>query len=199
MTNYENILTSLQSDPAYQANLDWGKPRSGHPEGSIRKHIAEIEANLERLKPQLSGEELWKLRVLIHTHDTFKPNAKSGVAIADPESHASLARQFLVKYVSDSDLLNIVQFHDEPFAIWKKHRNGGDYNERLRQLPEVIDGWDLFLAFLIIDGCTVGKSTEPLEWFFAEVGDRIESRVDETWIRIAANSISADPELRSES
>ncbi len=67
-------------------------------------------------------------------------------------------------------------------------------NERLRQLLEVIGGWDLFLAFLIVDGCTIGKSTEPLEWFFAEVGDRIESRVNADWIRIAANH-----ELRSES
>ena len=194
MTNYEEILNSLRSDPAYEANLDWGKPRSGHPEGSIRKHIAELESNLERLKPQLSGQETGKLRVLIHTHDTFKPDAITGVAIAHPQSHASLARQFLAKYVSDSDFLNMVQFHDEPYAIWKKHLGGGDYSERLRQLLELIEDWDLFLAFLIVDGCTIGKSTEPLEWFFVEVGDRVESRVNATWIRIAANQ-----RLRSES
>lgn len=147
----------------------------------------------------MSDEEYWKLRVLVHTHDTFKPNAKSGVAIADPESHASLARQFLAKHVSDSDLLNIVQFHDEAFAIWKKHRYGGDYDQRLRRLIEVIDNWDLFLAFLIVDGCTAGKSTEPLEWFFTEIEDKVESRVDATWMRIVANSISANSELRSKS
>ena len=194
MTNYEEILSSIRSDPDYEANLDWGKPRSGHPEGSIRKHIAELESNLERLSPQLSGEETGKLRVLIHTHDTFKPVAKTSVAIADPRSHASLARQFLAKYVSDSNLLNMVQFHDEPYAIWNKQRNRGDYSDRLRQLLELIDDWDLFLAFLIIDGCTAGKSTEPLDWFFAEVGDRVESRVNATWITIAAN-----PESISES
>ena len=187
MTNYDDVLTSIQSDPAYQANLDWGTPRSGHPEGSIRKHIAELEDNLERLEPKLSGEETGKLRVLIHTHDTFKPDAKSGVTIADPRSHASLARQFLAEHVSDSDLLNIVQFHDEPFALWKKHRYGGDYTDRLRRLLDLIEDWSLFLAFLIVDGCTDGKSTEPLDWFFAEIGDRVESRVDATWIRIAAN------------
>ena len=187
MTNYEDILNSIRSDPAYESNLDWGKPRSGHPEGSIRKHIAELEDNLEQLKPQLSSEEAGKLRVLIHTHDTFKPDAKSGVAIANPQSHASLARQFLAKYVSDPDLLNMVQFHDEPFALWKKHRYGGDYTDRLERLLDLIEDWDLFLAFLIVDGCTAGKSTEPLEWFFAEIIDRVESRVDATWIRFAAN------------
>ena len=187
MSNYEEILNSIRSDPAYGANLDWGKPRSGHPEGSIRNHIEELEANLERLTPRLSTEEIGKLRVLIHTHDTFKPDAKSGVAIADPHSHASLARQFLAKYVSDSGLLNIIQFHDEPFALWKKHRYGGDYTERLGRLVDLIEEWDLFLAFLIVDGCTDGKSTEPLDWFFAEVNERVESRVDSTWIRIVAN------------
>ena len=182
MTNYEDILNSIRSDPAYEANLDWGKPRSGHPEGSIRKHIEELEDNLERLKPQLSSEEIGKLRVLIHTHDTFKPDAKSGVAIANPRSHASLARQFLAKYVSDSDLLNMVQFHDEPFALWKKHRYGGDYTERLGRLLNLIDDWDLFLTFLIVDGCTAGKSIEQRDWFFAEIGDRVESRVTSEWI-----------------
>lgn len=182
MTNYEDILNRIRKDPAYEANLDWGKPRSGHPEGSIRKHIAELEDNLDRLKPRLSGEETGKLRVLIHTHDTFKPDARSGVAITDPRSHASLARQFLAKSVSDSDLLNIVQFHDEPFALWKKHRYGGDYTHRLGRLLDLIEDWDLFLAFLIVDGCTAGKSTEPLDWFFGEINGRVESRVDATWI-----------------
>ena len=73
MTNYEDILNSIRSDPAYETNLDWGKPRSGHPEGSIRKHIAELEDNLKRLRPHLSDEDTGKLQVLIHTHDTFSP------------------------------------------------------------------------------------------------------------------------------
>jgi len=100
----------------------------------------------------------------------------------------------LSKYISDSDLLNIVQLHDEPFAIWKKHRYGGDHTESFGRLVEMIKDWDLFLAFLIVDGCTDGKSTEPLNWFFAEIQDRIESRIDATWIRIVAN-----PESTSES
>ncbi|TWT91646.1 hypothetical protein [Neorhodopirellula pilleata] len=187
MTNYEEILNCIQSEPAYQANLEWGKPRSGHPEGSIRQHIMELEHNLGRLRPKLSDDEFWKLRVLIHTHDTFKPDASSGVAIVDPNSHASLARKFLERYVKDRDLLTIVQFHDEPFALWKKYRYGGDHSERKRQLLEVIDDWDLLLAFLIVDGCTAGKSTEPLEWFFAEIEHEVESKVDATWIQIAAN------------
>lgn len=54
------------------------------------------------------------------------------------------------------------------FRPWRVHRCGGDYTERLRRLLDVIEDRDLFLAFLFVGGCTVGKSTEPLDWFFAE-------------------------------
>jgi hypothetical protein len=35
------------------------------------------------------------------------------------------------------------------------------------------------LAFNIIDGCTEGKSREPLHWFFKEVQGKVESRFTE--------------------
>jgi hypothetical protein len=185
--NYEDILQRIQRDPAYLANLDWGEPRSGHPEGSIRRHIADLEENLARLRPRLSDGESWKLRLLIHSHDTFKPDAKTGVAITHAGSHAALAKKFLSGYVSDAELLNIVQFHDEPFALWRKQRGGGDCSQRLQRLTETITDWDLFLGFLIVDGCTAGKSTAPLEWFFSRIRNLVDSRIDETWIEIVAN------------
>src|SRR5579862_6674814 len=105
MFDYERIFGELTTDPHYIANLDWGEPRDGHPEGTVRAHIAEIEPNLERLRAQLTEEEYWKLKLLIHTHDSFKGEAKIGVSILDPNSHASLARSFLATHCDDSDLL----------------------------------------------------------------------------------------------
>jgi hypothetical protein len=61
-----------------------------------------------------------KLQILIHTHDTFKADAAEGVAIVDGRSHASLARQFLSGLCNDRDLLNMVQYHDEPRALWRQ-------------------------------------------------------------------------------
>ncbi len=40
-----------------------------------------------------------------------------------------------------------------------------------------ITDWTLFLAFNIVDGCTSGKSGEPVRWLFERVWDRIDSRV----------------------
>jgi hypothetical protein len=39
-----------------------------------------------------------------------------------------------------------------------------------------IRDWNLFLAFSIIDGCTAGKTREPLHWWFREVAGKVESR-----------------------
>ena len=36
MPDYRQVLAAIVLDPRYLANLDWGQPRSGHPEGKIR-------------------------------------------------------------------------------------------------------------------------------------------------------------------
>jgi len=130
MNEFEKICNAIVSDPRYQRNLDWGEPRSGHPEGTIRAHIAEIERNLEVLRPKLSATDYWKLKILIHTHDSFKREAGRGVAITAPESHASLARAFLGSLCDDPDLLAMVQYHDEPFALWQQFDAKGKFSEQ---------------------------------------------------------------------
>src|SRR5687768_497601 len=167
-------MERILADPRYQANLDWGQPRPGHPEGTVRAHIAELVVNLAALRPKLTDEEAIKLKLLIYTHDTFKRQADPGVAIAHPQSHASLARAFLAEFTSDADLLAMVQNHDEPFALFRQIKSRGAYNnDRLQALLEAIQDWDLFLAFLIIDGCTAGKSREPLRWLFSELTGKV--------------------------
>ena len=180
MNPYQAAFDAILQDPRYQANLDWGEPRSGHPEGTVRAHIAELERNLEALRPKLDDEEYWKLKLLIHTHDSFKAEAHSGVAITDPRSHASLARAFLAEFCNDADLLMMVQYHDEPFALWRQAEHKGKYNEeRFDALLNNIRDWNLFLAFNVIDGCTAGKSREPLRWLFCEVAGKVESTFTE--------------------
>jgi hypothetical protein len=175
--DYQDILRRIQADPRYQRNLDWGKPRRGHPEGTIRQHIRELEDNLETLREKLTDVECGKLKILIHTHDTFKADAKLGVAIRDPQSHASLARQFLTIYCDDVDMLNMVQYHDVPYSLWRTHVRFRQYNcDRLAELVTTISDWNVFLAFLIVDGCTQGKSREPLVWFFDEIRGHVEAR-----------------------
>jgi hypothetical protein len=123
--NYERIFREITGNAQYLKNLDWGEPRSGHPEGTIRAHIAELERNLEALRTKLSETEYWKLKILIHTHDTFKPQAQERAPISAPKSHASLARDFLASFRDDPDLLAMAQNHDVPYALWLRFRAQG--------------------------------------------------------------------------
>ncbi len=177
LTDYRALFDRIVADHRYRENLDWGEPRRGHPEGTVRAHVAELERNLETLQPKLSEPEFWKLKLLIHTHDSFKGESKRGVPITHPRSHASLARAFLAEFCADEDLLAIVQYHDEPYALWRQSQFKFSQDpRRLALLLRNIRDWDLFLAFLIIDGCTQGKGREPLHWFFVQVNGKVESR-----------------------
>jgi hypothetical protein len=175
--NYSRVFEAITSDSRYVENLDWGESRPGHPEGTVRAHIAEIEENLEALRSKLTDEEYWKLKLLIHTHDSFKAESEAGVSITDPKSHASLARAVLAGYCDDDDLLAMVQYHDEPFALYRQFESKGKYSQdRFSSLLNAIRDWNLFLAFNIIDSCTKGKSREPLQWLFREVAGKVDSK-----------------------
>ena len=184
MSDYKKIFDAIRSDARYQRNLDWGEARPGHPEGTVRAHVEEVDRNVEALRPKLSETDYWRLRVLVHTHDTFKGEAQPGVPIADPGSHASLARAYLAGFCDDEDMLAMVQYHDEPFALWRQFEAKGKVNEqRLAALLSAIRDWNLFLAFNIVDGCTEGKEREPLHWLFQQVTGKVQSQFSESDIQ----------------
>lgn len=178
------IVKKITSDPRYLKNIEYGMPRSGHPEGKVKYHIAELEENLETLKSKgISEEQYWKLKFLIHVHDTFKAEAVPDSPIMKPNSHASLASKFAAEFTDDADLLNMIQFHDVNFSLWKQLAGTGTYDlERLSKLLETIIDWDLFLMFVIIDGSTQGKDPAKIRWFIKEVKKHKETIVDESWL-----------------
>lgn len=175
----DDTFARITADPRYRRNLAWGEPRAGHPEGSIAAHIRDLERNLDRLRGKLTDDEIERLRILIHVHDTFKPDATDGVPIRDPRSHASLARAFLADFTDDVELLDIVQNHDEPYALFLRARRGAGPPDPVRwsALKQRIRDWDLFVAFALIDGSTAGKGEQPLIWLLTQLGaDRIATR-----------------------
>ena len=183
-TTMQEIVTRILADPMYQKNIEYGRPRPGHPEGKVRFHIADLEANLERLKQRgISEEEYWKLKFLIHVHDTFKAEAKKNVSFLHPRSHASLARQFAARFTDDTDLLNMIQYHDQNYYLWLDYLRNGSLNRATFQtLLDTIQNWDIFLMFTIIDGRTAGKDKNKLGWFIEEVRKREPTRVDTSWV-----------------
>lgn len=180
----KEIVRKILADPRYLKNIEYGKPRSGHPEGRVKYHIAELERNLEKLSLRgISEEQYWKLKFLIHVHDTFKADAIPDSAILSPNSHASLARKFAFEFIDDADLLNMIQLHDVNYALWLQFDRTGSYDvQRFENLLETIQDWDLFLMFLMIDGCTSGKEASKLVWFINELRKYKNTVVDESWM-----------------
>jgi len=179
----KEIVARVIADPRYIKNIEYGEPRSGHPEGKVKFHIAELEEKLERLAPRISEEQYWKLKFLIHVHDTFKADAIPDSRIESPNSHASLARQFASEFTEEADLMAMIQFHDLNFALWKQFAAKGSYDiQRFTALLDTIKDWDLFLLFVILDGSTQGKDPDKVRWFIGEVRKHKQTVIDESWV-----------------
>ncbi len=181
----KEIVQQILTDARYLKNIEYGEPRPGHPEGKVKYHIAEMEENLEALRPGgIAEEQYWRLKFLIHVHDTFKAEAAPNSSILHPNSHASLARKFASEFTDDTDLLNMIQYHDVNYALWKQFSGTGSYDMvRFSTLLEIVLDWDLFLMFLIFDGNTKGKDRLKLIWFINEVRKYKETTIDEGWVK----------------
>lgn len=175
------ILRQIQADTLYLESLDWGRPRRGHPEGSLRNHIQDLEANLERIQNHLLPGEYERLQLLIHVHDICKPDAWTGVDSDHPQNHAFLAREYLARFCDDRSLLAITQYHDDGYILYTYYRWADQLTARLCTLLKEVEDIELFVLFNLVDNCIPGKTTEPLDWFVERI-----SRVAELSPRIQA-------------
>jgi len=180
----KKITDLIKADPRYKKNIEYGQPRDGHPEGKVKFHIADLEANLEILaEKNISDSDYWKLKFIIHVHDSFKAEGQKESPTLHPLNHASLAREYASQFTDDTDLLNMIQFHDENYHLWREYALTGDYDrERFQKLLATIKNWNLFLMFIIIDGCTEGKDIAKLSWFINEVRKYKKTLVDSSWV-----------------
>ena len=109
-------------------------------------------------------------------HETFKRQGKEytngRVALAHQHSHASLASDYL-RRLGLFDLSGIVQYHDEPFALYRKYLNKGsiDFN-RIRKIS--VRDIGLYFKFVRLDSGTKGKQAMPDAQDFQDFITRME-------------------------
>lgn len=182
----KEIIERIMADPLYRKNIEYGRQRPGHPEGRIKQHITDLEKNLEILKKKgriTTEDDYWKLKFLIYVHDLFKAETDKSITTSTILGHAILAREYARQFVEDVDLLNMIQYHDENYELWKEYLQNGKYDsDRFNCLLRTIKNWDLFLLFTIIDGCTKGKDYAKLGWFINEVKKYKVTNVDSEWV-----------------
>ena len=86
------IENAFFRDPAFVKGLLWGKPRYGHPEGQVFRHIKEVFHNIDDL--QLSEAQRFELRLAAFVHDTFKYLEDKSCPRDWTKHHGVYARKF---------------------------------------------------------------------------------------------------------
>jgi hypothetical protein len=165
------LESALIEDPELREGLAWGKPRSGHPEGSVGAHVADLLGTIDRWGER--GQRRRELRFLALVHDSMKYRVRDWLPKVGENHHAMRARRFAEQYTSDERLLATIEQHDRPYALWRKMRRRGRVDEQgLERMLERIPDRDVFMRFVELDGATEGKRPEPVEWLREELSRR---------------------------
>jgi len=161
ITPENELERRLLADPRLRAGLQWGAPRSGHPEGRVADHVAAIISAIPADDPLRSD-----LRFLALVHDSFKSAVRPHARWSPDNDHATLARRFAERYTSDDRLLATLELHDEPHWIW---RNAAAPEQALQPLLEPLPDAELFARFVELDAANEGKDLTFLWWFRREL------------------------------
>jgi hypothetical protein len=166
-----DLERALLEDPVLREGLAWGKPRRGHPEGTVGAHVADLLETIDRWGE--TGRRREELRFLSLVHDSLKYRVNNWLPRTGENHHATRARRFAEAYTGDERLLATIEQHDRPYNIWRKaKRKGRQDDEALDEMIERIPDLDLFVRFVELDGSTEGKTPEPVQWLKAELARR---------------------------
>jgi hypothetical protein len=161
ITPETELERELLADPHLRAGLDWGAPRSGHPEGRVADHVAAMLTAIPADDPLRND-----LRFLALVHDSFKAQVRPHEPWSPDNDHATLARRFAERYTSDERLLTTLKLHDEPYWIW---RHADAPEQALRPIVERSPDVELFARFVELDAANEGKDLTFLWWFRREL------------------------------
>ena len=155
------------ADPEWQQGIVWGEPRTGHLEGPVMYHIADVLANVDRHAS--TAEERRALRLITLLHDAFKYRVDPSKPKIGENHHAFMARQFAERYIDDPTLLEIIELHDEAYNSWRMGAFRGKWNEAEARAKRLVarlgSSLPLYVRFFRSDNQTVSKDRAPLVWF----------------------------------
>ncbi len=153
----------LAADPDLLEGLGWGRPREGHPEGSVGNHVADLLETIDAWGE--TGVRRAELRFIAIVHDSMKGRVIEWLPRKGPNHHAMRARRFAERWTDDERLLAVIELHDRPYHIWKRYRRTGRPQGRaMARMLERIPDRDLFVRFVELDASTEGKNPEPVGW-----------------------------------
>jgi hypothetical protein len=163
-TTLERIIAE---SPEWQLGVVWGEPRSGHLEGAVMYHIADVLANIDKQK--LTDDERRELRLIALMHDTFKYQVDEHKPKIGMNRHGFIARQFAERYIADPALLEVIELHDEAYYSWRLGHYRGKWQVAEEHVDLLLDrlgsSLPLYVHFFFADSDTDSKNPEPISWF----------------------------------
>ncbi len=155
------------ADPEWQQGIIWGKPRTGHLEGPVMYHIADVLANVDR--HATTEEERRALRLIALVHDACKYRVDLLKPKIGENHHAFIARKFAERYIHDPALLDVIELHDEAYNSWRLGALRGKWDEAEAQANRLVtrlgSSLPLYIRFFRCDNQTASKDRAPLVWF----------------------------------
>jgi hypothetical protein len=153
---------ALAADGELLEGLAWGRPRPGHPEGPVGRHVADLLAGVTEPR----GPRRRELRFMALVHDACKHRVRPEAGPVPLNDHALLARRLAERYTADERVLVALEHHDAPYRIWRRE-TGEDGRRALLHLLAGVPDLGLFLRFVELAGSTAGKHPGPLRWMRA--------------------------------
>ena len=161
----------LEADAVLREGWAWGKPRSGHPEGQVGAHVADLLRMIDEGGEE--GARRAELRFLALVHDSLKFQVDDRLPKSGENDHGVRARRLAERYTDDERLLAVIEEHDRPYRMWRRLRRTGRLDdEAFENMLERVKDPGLFLRFVELDGSTEGKDPAPVEWFRDELRRR---------------------------
>jgi hypothetical protein len=154
------------NDENFLEGVRWGKPRKGHNEGAVIYHIGHVLNNVNKYSTEKNRE---KLRLIAIIHDSCKYKVDKTKSRDGENHHAMLARRFAEKYITDNEVLEIIELHDEAYNSWCKGNRDDKWDKaeyRANRLIERLEtSLNLYLTFYQCDNETGDKESENFRWF----------------------------------
>jgi hypothetical protein len=155
----------IARDPEIRAGWAWGCPRSGHPEGRVGLHVADM---LRRIGER--GPMRRRLRLAALVHDSFKFRVRPDRPYSADNDHAVLARRYAEGVTDDDDLLDVIELHDAPFWVWRT--KGPSASQALSRVIARVADAALLMRFVELDAGSEGKDPAPTLWLRDELRAR---------------------------
>lgn len=161
--------TAICEDTEFTKGALYGKPRKGHPEGQVIYHIEQVLDNID--KYYKDDDERAELRLIAMLHDTFKHKVDQTKPKTGENHHGRIAERFAENYCHNTNVLQVIQVHDEAYNAWQKGGRHGDWYSAKRRAEKLINdlgllgSLGLYLKFYRCDNETGDKSRDNFKWF----------------------------------